>query len=429
MIAAVSSHLLALSLCIAGLIIAPGCGDGDELPVPLPCDVRESACQRSVFRSTALLRDQPDAKLPPIRVITRAQFADETRTGGTAQPSRRDIIVENALRMVAFLPPDRGVGGALAEASIEGVAAYYHKRDKAVTIIEDAVRDPIDGTYTLSHEFVHALQDQRENLDKLDAQGNSADSRLAIDVLVEGEAVVLSNVLIARLRGASGPATVNTSFYDRLLEAFLDEIADSSAPLTHALLTLPYPVGGKPLARAYADVQYPGIAKFLEVHPLTYAEWVEGGEPADLPQRLSCGVSVPPEGYGVVVNERFGGAGLLALYTRLGLGGNAAFEAARAWTNDIFTVYGPEAVADRASVLSWRIGLRDATTAQQLAAQIKAAGLPVSVQQTDREVLITGATDPAVLAAWTAGQACRTLKSASSEEPTRPLAPRSDWLP
>ena len=431
---AVLSRLLPNCLCIAGLSLASSCGDGDDFDdapqVALPCDVRESACQRAIFNATALLRNQRGARLPPIRVISRAQFAEETRSaGGTMQPSRRDVIVDGALRLLAFLPPDRGSGGAAAEASIEGVAAYYHKRHKAVTIIDDAARNLLNGTYTLSHEFVHALQDQRESLDRLDAKGTSSDSRLAIDVLVEGEAVVLSRVLTANLRGLTGPAAVDTRFYDSLLEAFLAEIAESTAPLTHALLTLPYPVGGKPLAQAYADSAYEGIGRFLKAHPLTYAEWVEGGVPAALPQRLGCGVSEPPQGYGIIVNERFGGAGLLALLTRLGLSGSDAFQAARAWTNDTFTIYGPEAPADSNSVLSWRIGLRSATPAQQLTAMIRAAGLPVTVQQTEREVLITGATDLAVLAAWSAGQTCRIPKNAGSEEPTSPLAPPPDWLP
>jgi hypothetical protein len=383
-----------------------------------------------VFKATAALRAQRGAKLPPIRVITREQFAEETRgSSGASKRDRRDDIVEGALRLVALLPANTTVGGAAAEASIDGVAAYYHKGDKAVTIIDDAASDLADGTYTLSHEFVHALQDQREVLSKYDAMGSrSSDASLAIDALVEGEAVAVSNALMGSLEG--GAPRDDTRFYDRLLTAFLREIALSTAPFTHAMLTLPYPVGGRPIASAYLRSGYDGIARFFAVHPLTYGEWVEGGEVSDLPQRMHCDVVAPPLGFKIVANDRFGGAGLLALYTRLGLTGPEAYEAARAWTNDTFTIFGPEDLASSTGVLAWRLGLGDAATASGLAEKLRTAQLPVEVTQTEDELLITGATDPAVLASWTSRTTCMTAKGAGAGDvlPTESLLPRSPYV-
>lgn len=409
------------ALCVA--LLLAGCGDDEPLP-DLPCDIRARACQRAVFEATAALREQGRARLPDIRVITRAQFAEETRSGSRAQrPSRRSQVVEGALRLIAFLPANTTVSGAADEASIAGVAAYYHKLDKAVTIIDDAAADPVSGTYTLAHEFVHVLQDQREGFDRLDEPALNSDARLAVDALVEGEAVVVSNLLRDQLAGR-GPRDT-TGFYDQLLAAFLEEIAASPAPFTHATLTLPYPVGGRPLASLYLQEGYDGIAERLDNHPLTYAGWVEGGAPDALPVRMQCGVADPPINHVVVVNDRFGGAGLLALYTRLGLSGPDAFQAARAWTNDAFTIYAPRDETQVSAVLAWRIGLRRAEDAAQLAMRIAGSRLPVEVVQTDNEVYVTAATDPAVLAAWGGRSACRAPKSAGAEDlPTAPLLPR-----
>ena len=50
----------------------PGLDDDD-------CNIGEASCQQQIFAATACLRGQPDAQLPPIRTITREEYADELR--------------------------------------------------------------------------------------------------------------------------------------------------------------------------------------------------------------------------------------------------------------------------------------------------------------------------------------------------------------
>lgn len=404
-----------------GLFLAFGaCDDDPPETVSLPCDIRERLCQRAVFDETARLRNQQDAKLPPIRVITRDQYAEETRQMvSNSTVSRGGEILQGVLRLLRFLPPNASVGQAAADSSIEGVAAYYHKRERAVTIIDDAASNPSSGVFTLSHEFVHALQDQREDLTALDAQAKNADDALAVDCLVEGEAVVISDVLLAELRD-SGAANLNFPLYfDRMLAAFLGEIEKSTAPLTHALMTLAYPVGGRPLAAAYVGRGMPGILAYYEDRPLTMVGWVEG-DPM-LPTALRCGTAPAPPGYKLYGVDRLGGAGLISLHTRLGKTGLDAFAESRPWINDQFAIFATPEGTPVASAFAWRIGLRSVEAATNLETALRAAAFPqVDVTRGDNEVLIVGATDAALLASWTDRHSCTIAKS-RTQEPTERL--------
>lgn len=393
----------------------------DDDLVPLPCDIRDGACQRSVFHEMARLRDQKGAELPPIRVITRAQYADETRRAVSEEPiSRSGEILQGVLRLLRFLPPETSVGEAAAESSIQGVKAYYHKHDKSVTIIADSAMDELGGTYTLAHEFVHALQDQRENLEALDAEGVSADGELAVDCLVEGEATVLSDTLLVRLRDGATARPNFPPYFDRMLASYLTQVEKSTAPLTLALMILPYPVGGRALATAYEAQGHLGIQTFYRARPTTMLAWVDANRKVTA---IGCDPPAPPLGYAQYGGkDRLGAAGLLSLYTRTGLTGVQAFEVAQAWTNDAFTIYATPS-GPAASAFAWRIVLRDVASAQALEARLLAAALPqVAISRSEQQVVIAGATDPAALAAWTDRDACRMAKGRSAEDtPTERL--------
>lgn len=423
---------MAGALCLA--LTASACED-DNHP-DLPCDIRKEPCQRAVWYATSLVRNQPQGKMPKIRVISRAQYADETRKATQAQrdretePNWSGEIIEAAYRLVAFLPEDVSDSDARDASNITGVAAYYSTRTRDVTVIERENASAANDTYTLSHEFTHALQDQRNDLAPLDAQRlRSSDTNLAISSLVEGEAVAISNAVL-NLTYSQRPLA-NTAFYDGMLAEFLGRIAASEAPWTEAGFTLPYPVGGRALTTAYLERGYPAIEERFGTHPLTYAGWVEGGAVDALPLPLQCSVVDAPSGYQHMYNDRLGGAALLALYTRLGLSGDEAFQAARAWTNDLFTIYAPMNERGPAlAVVAWRIGLNSAEAIAYLTDKVAASKLAIDVQQREREVLLTAATDPSVLTGWAARDACVTPKGARAADdvPTASLLPPSDVL-
>lgn len=409
----VSSGLLALA--------GASCSDTAEPPTPIPCDIRDARCRSAIFTLTAQMRGQSHAKIPPTRIITRAQYATETRAD--VMPSaadRNDQVRDAAFRLLHFLGSGTSLSDALADSSIADVVAYYH--EKTITIIDDAADEQSSGSLTLSHEYTHALQDQREGFDNLDQTVHSTDQVMALHALLEGEATILSDATMTRAANLEYKRDDVLAFMSRLLNRLVMNIAQSDAPFNEAELTLPYPVGGLPVANAYLASGSAGVQAFFQTRPSSLIGWVQLGRGTDtaLPLPLSCDLPDAPAGYTRTAYDRLGGTGLIALYTRLGLDGSAAFEAAAAWTSDSFTVFAPTDVTAIGAAFVWRIGFTDEAAAMTLERLLMAGSLPLSVVRQRNEVVLSGATDPAVLTAWTVRNDCSTAKARAEPSPVLP---------
>ena len=174
------------SLLVSALLVL-ACKDDPPTP---PCDITDGECQEAVFALTARVRGQEGAKMPPIRVISREQLRDEIQTDldNSAAPSPDEVAVQQAFALLHLLPAEAGAADeALADDLAEGVAAYYSPRWKAITVISDAAENEGDGTFVLIHEFTHALQDQRGDLNT-PLGFDTTDALVSFDSLVEGEA-------------------------------------------------------------------------------------------------------------------------------------------------------------------------------------------------------------------------------------------------
>jgi hypothetical protein len=404
----------ALVLALAGAAL--GCGD-DAAIADVPCAIADESCRRAVFALTARIRAQQGARMPPTRIITRQQYIDETRAEVSAgTPSLIDLQFTAALRLLHFLPEGSSSEEASADSNISGVAAYYRNDTKAVTIIADAAEKELSGSLTLSHEYVHALQDAREGLSDLSADARSTDEVMAINALVEGEATILADAAMREAQDRAYELSAVLQYVDQMRAALLEGIEASPAPFNEGILVLPYPVGGRPLAQAYAREGIAGVQGFFSQLPTTLASWVDTSR-VGLPLRLSCETPEPPASYQRIAPDRLGVTGLIALETVLGATGVDAFERARSWTNDSFVVFVPSE-AQPLAALAWRIGLVDVNAASGLEARLRAANLGLSVERQGNEIILTAATDPALLASWSARNACATQKSL---QPTAPL--------
>ncbi len=400
------------------------CADDDDGLDELPCDIRHASCRRMVFATTAHVRGQWPAAWPPSRIITRAKFADETRAAiAQSMSSRADRVLDVSLRLLRFLPPGGSSEEAMAASDIDGVAAYYDSELRAVTIIEDVVTDVEEGTNTLSHEYVHALQDQREGFDNLWRDVVTTDQGQAVTSLVEGEAMVLSEVVSSQAAGSVYDATYAGRFLDHLQSSVLDDVTGSDAPLTEALLVMPYPVGARTLSDTFLASGIAGIQAFYGHTPRTFLGWVEPARADQLPEALSCEAPDAPLGYEGTGLDTLGSTGLMVLYTRLGLDGPASFAAARAWTNDSYAVFAPKG-SDAAAALVWRLRLRDELSASDLEGKLRTTMPELAVVRSASELVLSSASDPQVLEAWTTRNDCSSSKSRAPRAPSLPYLGR-----
>lgn len=389
------------------------CDEGDGGPprplssvlADLPCNIVDARCRASIFRVTAEVRGQPEARQPESRIITQAVYEAEQRSLDSEPPAAEDLVMERALQLVSFLPQGSSFEEEMTESELEGVAAYYDPEDRRITIIKEWIVNRDEGTNTLVHEYVHALQDQQQGLDRTFDMADSTDGAMAIRSLLEGEASVLAEVVVARANGYEFDLRLAHRVFDPFLYGILDEVAESEAPFNLALLALPYPVGGLPLSEAYLTTGLDGLLEAYRSGPRTLVGWMDYGARRQLPAQLRCNRPDAPARYESLGFDSFGGAGLIAFYTRLGLDGEEAYEAARAWTGDAFAVFAPEGGED-AAALAWRIGFTSEAAARELASLVQAAELDVRATQQGSEVVLVGASEPSVLAAWSNSTEC-----------------------
>ncbi|HEX6244058.1 MAG TPA: hypothetical protein VFZ61_24250 [Polyangiales bacterium] len=403
------------------LLLYVGCADEDP---SLPCNIAERACQRVVFRATAEVRGQTGAKLPAVRVISRDQLEAELRAAFEFQSDtrdetqiRRDEQGQRALSLFGLLPPpsEQSADDAYIEQSVATIAAYYSHGSKDITIIADQTRDAGDATVTLAHEFVHSLQDQRDGLSGLrERYVETTDDDVALTSLVEGEATWLSYATFFQAVDGRAPDEINhPRLFFEILRNTLSDIDESSAPLIDAAELLPYPVGGARVAQLHVEEGPASIEALFDQPPLALRWWTLDA-PAGLPFDLECDLPPAPEGYERFDEDRLGFGGLLAYHAAQGDNGMLAFNAAQSWRADQLATYGALDDSQRVAV-AWRLTLASEIDATNLARLAVASGVAGSVQ--GRSVLLTAASDAALLDAWKPSEGCPAFPKSRAKTP------------
>jgi len=359
-----------LALLGAGL---SGCSDDldhlVEVPdntcsVPAKCDIEQDACVRAVLAITACERGDETPPLPEIRHVSQAMFAEElAQMSSEEAPDSWDA----ALRSMHLLAADAGSNEASLQETAEQVVAYFDPKTKSVSLIDETSGDQLTNMYTLSHELAHYLQDRAHDLLELqDSFGGSTDAQTAARALIEGDAVVSSTRVLARLEGHSPRAIDWQGYFEQLDDTLASAIAEASFPLGSALLTLPYEVGARYIAGVWDSYGRERVDRLFQgqVAPRTIGDWFAGygaGKPQpSLEQPLDCMPPLDVEGFELLGADSFGATGVAAM-----LGAAAAAGSGRAsdiWLAstiglraDIVAGYGPSGEGGGPTLLIWRL--------------------------------------------------------------------------
>jgi hypothetical protein len=408
----------------ASLCHATGCSDDEDAgcsQLAVSCTISQTSCQRVIFAATACQRGQSGAHMPSIRALTRAQYAEELRAEASDEDDFGALAWGRALGLLGLVPREQSLEEASIAEQVSSVAAFYSRGTRQVTIIVDSERDAYSNTLVLSHEFVHALQDQREDLDGFfDSYADTSDASSALKCLVEGEAVLLSNLVMLEVNGFDSRDALWNRYFGEWLGNTLREIERSSAPL-FAARSLVYPVGGLALARAYLRDGAPAIGGFYERPYLSFRSWAEVNRGAREPAALDCEPPPPPDGFEQRFLDRQGMIGLLSLY--VALGDPNPYHAARGWVSDQFAVYTPIEEDSQDVGVAWRIRLETEAEAERLLALIAGLSSSLSAQQDGADVLLLAASSEELLAAWSPDASCSNTDKARSDPGGRYRAP------
>ena len=164
--------------------------------------------------------DRVAAAIPKIEAATGLRFKTPPRVESRSKEQVRAFLeksftasraakeltgMETAYKLFGFLPDTLDLHKLLVDLLTEQIVGYYDPHAKVLYVVSDASEDFVGVTIT--HELVHALQDQYINLDSIQQVASDNDHTSAAQAVIEGEAVfeqmsiMMGNNLAAGLPG------------------------------------------------------------------------------------------------------------------------------------------------------------------------------------------------------------------------------------
>jgi hypothetical protein len=315
------------------------------------------------------------------------------------EPPAYIAATEALYKQLGLLPPDASLGAVVLNLLTSQVVGLYDQHTKAMYVIAShGAIGPLEQV-AYAHEFDHALQDQRFDLQTVigDAK-DQGDRTLARTALAEGDATLLMSLWaqqnlttaeLLKMAGSTDPAS----------QAALD----AAPPILRETLLWPYTQGLQLVLGAYqTSASFAGVDAIWQRPPdtteqLLHADKLASREPAvpvafpaDFAKSLGTGWKVGLE-------DTFGELQLNILM-RTG-NPNAGADPAAGWGGDrVALVQGPDSAVGAVVDTSWDTGSA-ATSAfgqlGQLVTALNAAGKHAAVLHPapERVVLIAGDSD------------------------------------
>lgn len=240
-----------------------------------------------------------------------------------------------------------------------GVLALYNFASQQVIVRSNDPNPqilPVQLRVTITHELLHALQDQRLDIRDLQGTVETAEAQLAFTAFVEGHAVNIETAYLYSL--GAGEQDAYFDFTRRVMDE-VDSATADTAPVLSVNLEAPYVIGPA-LVRAAQEspdgveqlYQKPPIAQDQVLDPRAYFA-------DDRPEKTT-----EPEVSGKVLDR--GSVGIVRLYLTLAtvLAPGDAWSAALGWGNDVYVVHRP--TRSGVPCVSWNVDTDDATGAAVL---------------------------------------------------------------
>jgi hypothetical protein len=385
---------LGLALFCGGGWGLGGCS-GDERPPPLSagrgrpvegceqfsyqtCDIREAGCQSDLFGLVACLRGESAAAdgPPPVTLLSEAE-ATELLQGPAepaADPTAQDDFSPSVrgLELLGLIDPGLiSAPSDVVDVTIQALAAFYQPSTRAVVIIDrgDPLGD-LDADATLAHEFVHALQDRRHDLQTFAGDADiESDHALALTSVVEGEAMLYQLQLMLAYQGVNLKQANYAGMFGSLV-AQGDQLASSAgSPMVTAAAIFPYTYGARYMGQHWLRGSHQALDQLYDQPPESSLQVMWEGS-GDVPAIEAFDVMPSPlDGYRFVVDDV---AGAWVMFSRLldlsgGVGGASTLRTlASRWRGDRLWVYQSEDGTSETAVV-WSIEWSDAVSATQFA--------------------------------------------------------------
>jgi hypothetical protein len=341
-------------------------------------------CQAKVdeVRQDTALRELVKQRVPGIERATGLRFKTAPRLARRTREQVRDYLlhqldtetppaefaaIATAYKLLGLLPDTLDLRSALLAVLAEQVAGYYDPDSATLFIVADV--DSFALRTTLSHELVHALQDQYLPLDSLLRQKHQNDRTMAAKSILEGEATLAQTiVMMPELKREDLP-----SFWQQRTVLYQQQTQMKEftrAPLyLRELLVFPY-LAGADFVRWY-EQDHPGQHPYGRALPVSTEQILHPDRYAagDQPTQLAF---VGPAPDTVRLEQDLGEFEIRLLFQEL-LGdptGLRAAALATGWDGDRYQLLGRD---DAAAALVWYSVWDDAAAADRFRKSLERA--------------------------------------------------------
>jgi hypothetical protein len=199
-----------------------------------------------VFTETESIRGLKADPNIPVNYLTRDELEQRMLEDFTEDNPEEEIQdAQDIMVMLGFIEPDLDLEEFYIALLTEQIAGFYDPEDDSLYLVSESQSMSAMDQYTLSHEFVHYLQDQNFDLmrppfhDPDDvAVETDDDASFAATCLVEGDAVISSEYWLLKYLDAE-------DLMDMQLESgdYSSEVLDSAPDYIYDSLLFPYMEG------------------------------------------------------------------------------------------------------------------------------------------------------------------------------------------
>ena len=192
----------ALVVLVGAALLVGGCDDRRRQSGDAAHARRVRDAIPKIERATGLTFKTP----PTLETRSRAQVRDFlVGKFNESTPAEQLRGEEMAYKLFGLIPDTMDLRRFLLELLTEQIVGYYDPATKVLYVVEGAP-DDLAGI-TVTHELIHALQDQYLNLDSIQKASANTDRQAAAQAVLEGQAtyeqmsIMLGGELGARLPG------------------------------------------------------------------------------------------------------------------------------------------------------------------------------------------------------------------------------------
>lgn len=287
-----------------------------------------------IERATGLKFKAP----PKLELRSRAQVREFLlRKFDESTPAEQLRGEEVAYKLFGLIPDTMNLRSFLLELLTEQIVGYYDPSTKVLYVVDGAPEDLIG--ITITHELVHALQDQYLNLDSIQRLQGNSDRQAAAQAVLEGQATYEQMKIML---GGGNLATRIPGGWDRIRETIRESQSSmpifANAPMAiQESLLFPY-LSGAEFIRRFE--QHRGNASPLDSMPVSTEQVLSETAYFGVPRDAPTDVVLPGRRDPATHEETLGQFGTRLLLFQHLKDHTAAVGAAAGWDGDRYRVVG-----------------------------------------------------------------------------------------